>query len=219
MLTNYRSTCSSPQNNYVYFVLTCAPTGIGKLIRLVTRYPFSHVSIALSDHPNKFYSFARYYQCAPFYAGFTEESAMRYKGHSVPVRVYRVPISDLQMSNVCNILQNPDLDRKKYIYNLFSAINVPLQRRILISQAYTCAEFALQIMNLCGLPVERNSFYSIKALGEVMDPYLFYQGEMKDFAQFDGWGNDAFLTPLGRWTSFRRQMGSIGLLFARKLQA
>ena len=176
-------------------MLTCSPTGIGKFIQLVTHFPFSHVSIALSDHPDKFYSFARYYQCAPFYAGFTVESAMRYKGHDVPVRVYRVPISDLQMTDVRSILQSPDFDREKYIYNLFSALNVPLQRRILINKAYTCAEFALQIMNLCGLQVEQNGFYSIKELGEVMSPYLFYQGEMADFAQFNGWGSDPFLTP------------------------
>ena len=103
-------------------MLTCSPTGIGKFIQLVTHFPFSHVSIALSDHPDKFYSFARYYQCAPFYAGFTVESAMRYKGHDVPVRVYRVPISDLQMTDVRSILQSPDFDREKYIYNLFSPV-------------------------------------------------------------------------------------------------
>ena len=81
------------KNLYVMFTRTS--TIIVKMIRAVTRYEFSHVSLALSDDLREFYSFARKKVNVPLYAGFVKEKRSYFtlgKENRTRVKIFKIPV-------------------------------------------------------------------------------------------------------------------------------
>ena len=66
---------ASQKKHAIYVVVTCTGTGVAKAIRIVTRKPYSHASIALDASLNELYSFSRNYKPIPLPASFNPEAS------------------------------------------------------------------------------------------------------------------------------------------------
>ena len=188
----------SKNKRYLYVVFSSTRCGIGKFIRVVTRYEYNHTSISLDPDLKKMYSFARYRKHAPLYAGFVEESCRRFyqDGKLAMIKVYRIPITEEKYNEIDKCIKDMKDNRDRYIYNMVSAMSVPLHRKVKADGAFTCVEFAVYMLaNYCdGLPVTDNRFWSIKALQESLSDYLFYEGPYTEAVVCADWGDDGFLT-------------------------
>ena len=89
------------KEKYIYVILSSTHCRVGSFIRLVTRNKYNHASISLDPDFKKLYSFARYHQDAPLYAGFTEESPLRYKNNYkyAGIKIYKIPVTKKQYNN------------------------------------------------------------------------------------------------------------------------
>lgn len=191
----------SDKGKSLYVIFSSTQCKIGQFIRTVTRYEYNHTSISLDPQLRKTYSFARYRKKAPFYAGFVEESCKRFSqdGKAARIRVYKIPISDKSYEEISACLKRMKENSDMYIYNLVSAMCVPLNRRVRADGTFTCVEFAVYMMaRYCdGISINSNRFWSIKALQEVLSDYLIYEGPYSTAIECSEWGEDCFLTDKG----------------------
>jgi len=105
---------------YLYVVVSQTHTRIGKVIRKVTKSPFSHSSISLTADLTQMYSFARYRLQSPLKGGFVQETPGRLTllgEEETYVHIYRIPVSWMQYRAVAHRIWRMQADEEEYIYN------------------------------------------------------------------------------------------------------
>ena len=204
----------------VYIIFSHTHTRIGALIRLVTRHEYNHVSVALDGDFKTMYSFTRYYKNAPFVAGFSEESPLRYCSNTdevTNVKVCKIPVSAEKHAQISEYLRAVQRDSDKYLYNLFSAALYPAGRRVQIRNSYTCIEFAIHVLSTFYVAdgIYDHRFYKIIELENLLDRYKMYEGDLSGIAHPDGWGNDGYQVYIRRRTLMFSSAKRLGRLFKR----
>lgn len=164
---------------YLYVVFSATPYRMGAMIRAVTGEPYNHVAIAMEKDLRRLYAFARRYYRTPFYGGFVTEGPCRYhhRGLAATIRVCRVPVTEAQWEALRSRLEDMSARADHYLYNHLSAAAAPLHRKIRVRDAYTCAEFAVSVLNELGYGFHPRRFYSIGAIAESLEPYRVYDGD------------------------------------------
>lgn len=169
----------------IYLIFSITTTKVGKMIRRVTKYPYNHVSVSLDESLEQVYSFARFYRDTPLYGGFVRETRLRYNDHNgiATIKVCAVPVTSEQYKKAVNFIANVSANSECYIYNAISAAFAPVHKRIRIERAFTCAEFAIELLNFChieGAPDPRR-YCSIEKLIEIYGEYDIYTGPFPDY--------------------------------------
>jgi hypothetical protein len=186
----------SEQQNYLYIIFTSTHTGIGTVVKFITRNKYSHVSVSLDPRLEKMYSFTRFYENTPLIAGFSEESPLRYCSDSdevTYVKICRIPISRETYDEISCYLERLARDSQEYLYNYFSLLLAPTGRRLYIPHAFTCLEFAVHLLSLFSISgISDNRYYSIIDLENILNDYRIYEGDMAAIAYPQGWGNDFY---------------------------
>lgn len=134
---------------YIYVMLSQTPTGFGKTIRKVMGYTYNHTSIAFDKELVQLYSFGRKVHKVPVVAGLVREYPERFSLNvtsDVPVRIYRIPVTqeqyDIGLSRIQEILDDED----EYLYNLYSVLLYPVFRGFSTFKAYHCTEFVAHLL-------------------------------------------------------------------------
>ena len=179
------------EQKYLYVLFSATPYRMGRMIRTVTGEPYNHVSIATGEDLSCIYSFARRYYCTPFYGGFVSEDPCRYrhKGRTADIRLYRLPLTSGQWRRLDAMLEDMKLHADRYLYNHLSAIAAPLHFKIRVRQAFTCAEFTVNVLSNLGFDFDPNRFYSIGDIAKRLGSYhiytgLFPQSKVRDYSFF-----------------------------------
>lgn len=184
------------EQKYFYVVLFVTPYNTGKFIRLMTGYPYNHGAISFSEKITNVYSFARRYKSTPFYAGFVTESILRYnyKGDIAKVKIFKIPVTEQQLSGVMKRVEDFKKEPLEYIYNFASAMLFPLKRSVKIFKAYTCIEFVLSILrDFTDIPTVKGcEFISVKGLDEALRGFELYEGSAEPFLKNGDWTEDPF---------------------------
>jgi len=184
------------KNLYVMFTRTS--TVVGKMIRAVTRYEFSHVSLALSDDLTEFYSFARKNVNNPIYAGFVKEKRCYFtlgKENKTRVKIFKISVEDEVYYKVREfVIQVANDD--ELIYNLFSLITMPIMHGIQPYKQHTCISFVSEALAVNGI-VKFNKptyKYTPKELERKLKKYLFLDGYIYNGEKEN---DDKYFEPLG----------------------
>ena len=198
----------------LYLIFSVTPFKTGTFIRAMTHWQYNHVAVAFDKDLKEMYTFARYYRSVPLYGGFVRDSKERYiyKKKTAYVKICEVPVSEEGYRLVKDYIDAINDYPAEYIYNIFSAITVPLKKRVLIRNAFTCAEFAIQILSMAGAEIERDRFYAIDELADFFDSYTVYEG----IYRFENTlpQND-FEEKKGLWFNLRYTAGAIKALLIR----
>ncbi len=198
----------------LYLIFSVTPFKTGTFIRAMTHWQYNHVAVAFDKDLKEMYTFARYYRSVPLYGGFVRDSKERYiyKKKTAYVKICEVPVSEEGYRLVKDYIDAINDYPAEYIYNIFSAITVPLKKRVLIRNAFTCAEFAIQILSMAGTEIERDRFYAIDELADFFDSYTVYEG----IYRFENTlpQND-FEEKKGLWFNLRYTAGAIKALLIR----
>lgn len=174
----------------LYVMVSRTETGIARIIRAVSRYPYNHVSITLDDTLRSWYSFARYVQSAPLYSGFVRESAERLCAESgdVKVKVYRVSIPEINAARLEQLMPLAGDPESGLIYNHFDAVANAMGYHIPVPRCHTCLSFACEILD--------QQHTSIESLCEALNQNLIYEGDLSKLTAPDGNLEDAYFAPM-----------------------
>ena len=132
------------QTRKVYIVLSQTGTVLSRILKLYTRAPYNHSSIALTEDLEVMYSFGRLDPYNPFRGGFVQESASfgtfkRFK--NTRVMVVEAEVTDKAYGELCEHIRAMLKARTEYHYNyvglLLAAIRIHRAKR----NCYYCSEF------------------------------------------------------------------------------
>ena len=168
-------------NRKLYVVFSSTPYRLGSFIRAMTRNEFNHVAISVEPDLSELYSFARHYRNTPFYGGFVKETIARYcnRGRIARIKVCAIDLTEEQYQLAKAHLGEMYSHSDEYLYNMLSAIILPLHRSIRLPNAYTCVEFVTYFLRLIGVPPKTDPArtYSIRDLERLLEPAVIYCGE------------------------------------------
>lgn len=193
----------------LYVMASRTDTGVGRLIRFVSGYPYNHISVTLDPSFESWYSFARYVQDAPFYSGFVRESAERFCAETsdTQVRIYAVQIPENQAGDLEAMLPLANKTDSGLIYNYFEALACCMGFQVTVPQCYTCLSFASELLN--------TDCRSIRELCESLSPCLVYEGPLNHLLQHSGDREELYFTRLGLVRGTAKSAQQLGTLMMR----
>ncbi len=185
-----------PEQKFLYVAFFSTPFRTGEFIRAVTKYPYNHAAVSLSPEMKYVWSFSRHYKGAPFYAGFTKESLLRYdqNGNIAQIKLCAVPISEENYHRIEKDIEYLEKHRDDTLYNLISAGAFPFRKQIHIKNALTCVEFVLSMLKkYADIPVLKNrDFCTVKELSEALNSYTIFEGSAEKYIRKAEWCGDNF---------------------------
>ena len=141
-----------PAPCYIYIVLSRTETGFARTLRNVGHLNYNHSAISLDRDLRELYSFARSEQYGWLTARLVHETTDRYlvnAKNDIPIRVYRIPVTQQQHDwvrrTILEIKEDP-----KYIYNLLSVLTYPLFGGFSTYKAFSCSEFVAYVLKNLG---------------------------------------------------------------------
>lgn len=172
----------------LYIMISRTDTGVGKLIRKVTGFPYNHVSMTLDPTFRSWVSFARYMKATPLYGGFIREPVERFlaKGERIDVRIFAMDISPERYRQLETLFALAGTQDPTLRYNLFALVTLSVGVDCPIPGAYTCLGFANTVLG--------TRFKTIQKLNDHLMPRLHYEGSLGDLAPDSGNREDLYFT-------------------------
>ncbi len=137
------------KHKQVYIVLSLTGSNFGHLIKLYTKEPYSHVSLAFDKDLNEMYSFGRKYPNNPFMAGFVKESLDKgafLKFKNAECTIYSLDVSEENYYKLKEIIENFKLESNKYRYNLLGILGVIIGYPLETKYKYFCSQFVSHVL-------------------------------------------------------------------------
>ena len=210
------------EQRYLYIIFLSTPYVTGSVIRAVTGFPYNHMGISFSSKPKYFHSFSRFYKPAPFFAGFTKESVLRYRnrGKTALMKICAVPVSEDHFREAENHLRFFESHSDEFVYNLISAFCFPLRKKIKIDREYTCQEFVLEMLKkYSNIPEFKEAgFFTIKESHDILSPYEIFEGSAEYFFENADWSGDSFMDKKNLWFYTKNTFYNNGRLVFRFLK-
>ncbi len=128
----------------IYIVLSQTGSIVSKALKIITREPYNHSSIALTDDLHTMYSFGRVRPYNPFVGGFVEESPdkgalKRFK--NTKILVMELNVSPSAREKVVARLEEMLQEQTRYRYNYRGLFFAGLRIRREKPYCYYCSEF------------------------------------------------------------------------------
>lgn len=145
---------SQENQKYIYVLLSRTHTVPARLIRLFTREPYSHTSIALDIELKDMYSFARKNVHNPFDCGFINEdieSGVFGMDRNIYCSVYAVPVTDEQYQNIKKEINVFIKNREEYRYNYTGLVSIMFGRNVEDGKHFFCSQFVSHIFYKSGI--------------------------------------------------------------------
>ena len=178
-------TISMENNRAIYIVVTCTGTGVARAIRVVTKMPYSHVSLAATPQLHELYSFARNYKRVPLPATFNTErigEGTFGKFADIPCEIYELPVDDGQYDRFLQMIDHCQACRKQYSYSLIGLLRVKMQIERDLERKFVCSQFVAYVLHECGVPLEKApSLYSPDDLRFLPQAKLIFRGELNNY--------------------------------------
>ena len=131
----------------IYIVLSQSYTMLARVIKVVTKDKYSHVSISLDKECSDMYSIGRRFTYYPFSGVYKNESI--YKGvfnrnKKAQILVYELDITSDQYDNIINLLDEYGKESKGYNFVglLLAIFNKKIDRK-----KYYCSEFIYKVLS------------------------------------------------------------------------
>ncbi|WCF08158.1 hypothetical protein NDS46_28535 [Paenibacillus thiaminolyticus] len=141
----------------IYILLTDTGTVFSKLIRLYTKAPLNHASIALDSELREVYSFGRKHPLNPFYGGFVKERVQGYlvrtEARPTQCALYSCTVSTDTYERIRLRLKQMEQNPEQYKYNLLGLFGIIFNIHIRRENAYFCSQFVASMLQEHGMYV------------------------------------------------------------------
>ncbi len=176
---------STEESKKVYIILSQTGTILSRILKLITRAPYNHSSIALTEDLQTMYSFGRTNPYNPFHGGFVQESPThgtfkRFK--NTKVMVLETEISSDTYSELGQLIQQMVKEKARYHYNylglFLAAIRVHREKR----NCYYCSEFVKAMVLHMNLPGAEEIPDIVKPMHFLTVPHkTVYVGKLQEY--------------------------------------
>ncbi|WP_318153020.1 hypothetical protein [Metabacillus arenae] len=170
----------------MYILLTDTGTLFSRAIKLYTRAPYNHASIALDQDLNEIYSFGRKDFRNPINGGFVKEtlcSGLFFHKPKTSCAVYELTVDQSTYHTLSNVIKEFERKQAEYRYNLLGLLGILLKKAIERKDAYFCSEFVAVVLRNSGIyPFEKPpSLITPDDFCRVKQFKLIFQGKLIDF--------------------------------------
>jgi len=167
----------------IYIVLTDTGTLFTRMIRLYTKLPLNHVSIAFDENLAEVYSFGRKRPHNPFIGGFVREDFRSYFFQQSVCGIYRCKVSTEDYDRMQKRIREIEEQKHKYRYNFIGLFGVMFNKEIKRERAFFCSQFVATILNECDEKIVGCSPYLIQPQHFMMSERLelVYAGDLAGY--------------------------------------
>lgn len=186
-MENHKS--AEKKTKCVYIVISKTSTIPSNVIKMWTKEPYAHTSIALDIELNKMYSFARKKLNNPFNCGFiTEDITKGVFGRDVNTacRIGRLWVTPTEYRRIRGILKSFQKNKASYKYNYIGIFGVMINRAVERKYNYFCSQFVYYVLQKAGVKM----FDKPPGLAKPEDfrvwseLELVYEGKLNQYRQY-----------------------------------
>ena len=144
------------ENYSVYIVLSKTQTIPSQVIKLWTREPYAHTSLAMDVELKEMYSFARKHLHNPFDCGFIKEditTGVFGRDVHTTCRIGRLRVTKEQYDKIKDILEQFKSEKAFYRYNYLGILGVMCRRSVERRYNYFCSQFVSYVLHKAGIPL------------------------------------------------------------------
>lgn len=144
------------ENKKVYILISKTSTVPSNIIKMWTKEPYAHTSLALDIELNEMYSFARKGMINPFNCGFIAEDITKgIFGRDVNTKcvVFELDVTDLQHESILLQLDQFKSNAEKYRYNYWGIFGVTRNKAIEREYNYFCSQFVASVLKKAGVDI------------------------------------------------------------------
>lgn len=142
-------TATSEGTKRLYIVISQSGTMPSKMLRIITRAKYNHVSISLADDLETMYSFGRRRTYNPFWGGFVMESPNAGTFKRFPdtkIILMSIPITEEQGMGIKARLEKMYEHRLDYHYNYIGLFLAGIHIYKKFKRRYYCSEFVREML-------------------------------------------------------------------------
>lgn len=130
----------------IYILLTDTGTLFTRFIRLYTKKPYNHASIAFDSELYEVYSFGRKTAWNPFYGGFVKEDVRNGLFKRAKCVLYSLTVTEDQMERMIRYMTEMEKQKECYRYNLIGLFGFLLNKPIHRKRAFFCSQFVASVL-------------------------------------------------------------------------
>lgn len=131
----------------VYLLFTDTGTIFTKMIKLYTKKPYNHASIAFDSNFEEVYSFGRKQPRNPVNGGFVQEDLQRGVFKNARCAIYSCNVEDEQIQKMKSFINEIEKEKHLYRYNLLGLLGVIVNKPLPRKYAYFCSQFVANVLN------------------------------------------------------------------------
>ncbi|WP_075981863.1 hypothetical protein [Bacillus massilinigeriensis] len=168
----------------VYILLTDTGTIFTRMIKLYTKKPLNHASIAFDEQLQEVYSFGRKKQRNPFIGGFVRENTRKGLFEKAKCAIYCCSLTDQQFQEINRIIDEMDKHKHHYRYNLIGLVAVMLNMEFERKNAYFCSQFVASVLEESGIRLVKNKPLSLVTPNDIKESpqlELVYEGSLSSY--------------------------------------
>jgi hypothetical protein len=168
----------------VYVLLTDTGTVLTKIIKLYTKKPHNHASIALDDELWDVYSFGRKRPRNPFLAGFVRENIRGGIFRNADCAIYCCTISEKQFETICQKIREIEENKRDYRYNLLGLFAVMFNMEFDRKNAFFCSHFVAALLEESGIEINKQKPLSLVTPNDIKESAslkLVYEGKLSSY--------------------------------------
>lgn len=168
----------------IYLLLTDTGTLFTRLIKVYTKKPYNHASIAFDEELSTVYSFGRKNPRNPLIGGFVCEDIYSRLFMQADCAIYSLSVREEQFYKLKSCIQEIAAQKERYHYNLLGIFGVMLNKPIKRKNAFFCSQFVASILKQGDLirPEKDLSLIQPHDLPFLADFQLVYEGRVKDYS-------------------------------------
>lgn len=167
----------------IYIVLSQSYSVLARIIKLVTKDKYSHISISFDKECTDMYSIGRKYKYYPFIGCYMNENI--YKGlYSVSQRaeilIYELTISDEKYKNIKKLLDEYGISCKGY--NFLGLVLAIFNKKI-NRKKYYCSEFIYNVLSDDSVNILKRTNNIVKPMDflKIGNLKFIYEGKIYDY--------------------------------------
>ena len=178
--------CFIIKSHRIYILLTFSGSLLSRGIKVYTKEPYSHVSIAFDEDLTELYSFGRLRPNNPIIAGFVKEDIAKGTYARFPnttCALYSLDINKLQYKRLQKELEKFKKDGEKYGYNFIGLIGVMANYPIERKYNYFCSQFVSSLLRKSGIKLidKEAGLVSPRDFRECEELQLVYEGKLQNY--------------------------------------
>lgn len=184
-MTDNLATAAEPTKK-IYVVLSQTGTILSRILKLVTRAPYNHSSLALTNDLQTMYSFGRLNAYNPFWGGYVQESPAygtfkRFK--NTECMVLEMEVTESAYTDMAEHLQYMLDHRKDYHYNYRGLLIAIFKAHKERENHFYCSEFVRRMLLRMHAPGIENVPAIVKPIhfAECMPHRVIYVGKLQDY--------------------------------------